>query len=121
MNKNPRILTRDWRTPILERRKARRFEVDWDVAIESQGGMSSGFDDTGRLQNLSSRGAFLYLNRPLEVGTKLQVSIRLPVVEDRWAKYWAEVIRVECSYPRIGIAMRFKRLRPHLTQRGSTK
>jgi hypothetical protein len=70
------------------------------------------FNDAGTLENLSSRGAFLYLQRSLEVGTKLQISIRLPADEEKWMNYWAEVIRVEGECPKVGTAMRFTTVRP---------
>ena len=87
-----------------ERRDARRFFVSWEVAVT---GRDAGrqFDEAGILQNLSSRGAFLYLSRQCSPGEKIELQIKTPLKRNHWMKYSAEVIRVERES--AGVAVRF--------------
>ena len=55
---------------VLERRTARRFSIGWDVTVTVNDGTGSTIGETGRLENLSSNGAFLFLSRSLDPGTK---------------------------------------------------
>ena len=96
-----------------ERRRARRFKVGWDVTVTATDSGGSVFDETGRLENLSSSGAFLFLTRCLDPGTRAEVWIRVPFKRENWMKYFGEVVRSEpMTAARVGIALRFDTARP---------
>lgn len=97
---------------VVEQRKARRFKVDWEVTIKGTAGPGRRFEMQGRLENLSSTGALLYLPKSLIVGAKLDIWIKIPFKKTNWMKYSAEVVRVERSLPSLGVAVKFDNLRP---------
>lgn|GEM_PF-1439679 len=98
--------------PLIERRRAKRFQVDWQirVAINRIGGKTS--VETGALCNISSNGALLSLATPLTRGTKLDVYIKLPLRGKKWMKYPASVVRVEPDNAAIA-AIKFDSARPN--------
>ena len=97
--------------PLIERRRAKRFQVDWQIRVEgTQDGGS--FIETGVLQNISSTGALLTLPMPLREGDKLDVFIKLPLQRKKWMKYPAHVVRVERGIAAVGTAIKFDRARP---------
>ena len=102
----------DWRVAVLERRRARRFKVGWDVTVTATDGGGSIFGETAKLENLSSSGAFLFLTRSLDPGTRAEVWIRVPFKRENWMKYFGEVVRSESMPARVGIAVRFDTARP---------
>jgi len=61
-------------------------------------------------QNVSARGVFFYLDRPLPAGTKLEVTLTFPphvtLTDAVRVRFKASVIRVESPLPsaRIGVA-----------------
>ena len=95
-----------------ERRKARRFEVGWDVAVKGTDRAGHSFDETGRLENLSSVGAFLYLSRVVPVGARLELRIKVPFKKNNWMKYAAEVVRVKNRRVKTEIAVKFDTAKP---------
>jgi hypothetical protein len=95
-----------------ERRKARRFEVGWDVAVKGTDRTGRGFNETGILGNLSSVGALLYLPRAVPVGARLELRIKVPFKKNNWMKYAAEVVRVKNQKVHNGIAVKFDTARP---------
>jgi PilZ domain-containing protein len=97
---------------VFERRRARRFDVEWGVVVRGKNQAGSGFTEEGFLVNLSSRGAFLHLRSSPALGSRLNVLIKLPDQGNGWMAYSAEVIRVEDSSPKAGVAMRFSPVRP---------
>ena len=102
---------------MLERRRARRFTVGWDVTVKGTDDVGQSFDEVGVLENLSSTGAFFYLTRPLRIGAKLEVSIKVPFRRENWMKYSAEVVRIESGARRIGVAMKFDTVRPNFSMK----
>jgi pilus assembly protein TadC len=106
------ITTLNRRASVLERRRARRFTVGWDISVKGTDDAGLSFDEAGVLENLSSTGAFFYLTKPLRIGAKLEVSIKVPFRRENWMKYSAEVVRIESGTRRIGIAMKFNTVRP---------
>lgn len=100
------------RADVLERRRARRFRVGWDINVKGTDDAGLSFDEAGVLENLSSTGVFFYLPMPLRIGARLEVSIKVPFRRENWMKYSAEVVRIESGAKRIGIAMRFDTVRP---------
>jgi PilZ domain len=91
-----------------ERRKARRFEVSWDVAVKGLDWSGRGFDEQGTLENLSSLGAFLYVSRRVNIGETLEVQIKVPFNRNNLMKYSAEVVRLGSANARAGIGIRFQ-------------
>lgn len=100
-----------------ERRRSRRYQVDWAVNIIGMDSEGGSFEEAGMLQNLSSRGAFGTFPRIPRVGSRLKVSIQLPNSPDgkKWMKYSAEVIRIDCHQLGVGVAVRFINARPRFS------
>lgn len=99
---------------VPERRRARRFEVDWDVVVRGKDGLGSSFDEAGSLSNLSSRGALLSIPRQLRVGMRLELLIRMPSEPERWMAYPAEIVRIDKGRGGLGTATKFLTARPRL-------
>jgi hypothetical protein len=89
-----------------------RYQVDWPFRVKGTDPSGLGILNTGVLSNISSRGAFGYIGRALAVGVRMEISIRLPLREERWIKYSAEIVRVEQAGSRIGVAFKFDTSRP---------
>lgn len=100
-----------------ERRKARRYQVGWNVSVKGTDQAGRGFDEMGLLDNLSSVGAFLYLTRRLQLGARLEVQIKVPFKKNNWMQYSAEVVRVKRVSGNIGIAVKFDTARPVFMER----
>lgn len=99
--------------PLIERRRAKRFQVDWQIRVEVTGGSESILVETGALRNISSNGALLSLTQPLTKGTRLDVYIKLPLQGKKWMKYPARVVRIEPGNPTIAAAIKFDSVRPN--------
>ncbi len=99
---------------VVERRRARRFAVDWDVVVRGKDELGSSLDDRGSLKDLSSRGALLSLPRQLRVGMRLEVWIRMPAEPERWMAYTAEIVRIDKGRGVLSTATRFLTARPRL-------
>lgn len=95
-----------------ERRKARRFQVGWDVAVKRTERTGRSFNETGILGDLSSVGALLYLQRAVPVGERFELRIKVPFKKNNWMKYGAEVVRVKSRTANIGIAVKFDTAKP---------
>ena len=89
---------------MIERRIAKRFQVDWAVRVEGT------FIESGVLRNISSGGALLTLTTPPGAGTQLDVYIKLPLKGKSWMKYPAHVVRIELGA--AAIAVKFDSPRP---------
>ena len=98
--------------PLIERRRAKRFQVDWQIRVEVTGGSGSTLVETGALRNISSNGALLSLAKPLTTGTKLDVYIKLPLQGKKWMKYPARVVRIEPGDAAVTAAIKFDSVRP---------
>ena len=96
----------------FERRVARRFCFGWEVRIRSIGLAGFNFDEPGELKNLSSSGVFLYLIRPLKLGTKLEVWLKTPFKKNNWIVYSGEAVRVQSTWRTVEVAVRFDLSRP---------
>ena len=97
---------------MIERRRAKRFQVDWQVRVESAGEGTGGFVEAGVLRNISSTGALLFLPKPPPQGTKLDIYVMLPLQREKWMKYPARVVRVERGIAAVGAAVKFESPRP---------
>lgn len=98
--------------PLIERRRAKRFQVDWQVRVEGTEDGKDGFMEAGVLRNISSSGALLFLAKPLSTGTKLDIYVMLPLQGKKWMKYPARVVRVERGIAAVGAAVKFDSARP---------
>jgi hypothetical protein len=97
---------------LPDRRQMHRYQVDWPFRVKGTDPSGLGILNTGKLRDISTRGAFGYINRLLAVGMKIEVLIKLPLKEERWIKYSAEVIRVEQLGSQTGVALKFDTSRP---------
>jgi hypothetical protein len=100
-----------------ERRSATRFDVRWNAAVKNQDKSGRDSYETGILENLSSFGAYLFLQNPRPLGEKIRLEIRIPFRNDNWMSYNAEVVRLELNEKNAGIAVRFDTARPQFFQR----
>ena len=80
---------------MIERRRAKRFQVDWQIRVEGSNGSESSIIERGVLRDISSSGALLSLTCPPSTGTQLVVFIKLPLTGKKWMKYPACVVRSE--------------------------
>lgn len=96
---------------MIERRRAKRFQVDWQIRVELSGDRGSTLVETGALRNISSNGALLSLAKPLSMGTKLDVYIKLPMQGKKWMKYPARVVRIEPG-DAVSAGIKFDNARP---------
>jgi len=97
---------------LIERRAAKRFQVDWQILVESDGAGGERISKGGTLFNISSSGALLSLTSPLSTGANLDVYVKLPLTGPKWMKYPAEVIRVEVGDKAVAAAVRFQAVKP---------
>jgi hypothetical protein len=89
-----------------ERRTMRRFDMRLPAVVH--------LAETGEFhtetQNVSARGVFFYLDRPLSAGTRVEVTLTFPphitLTDAVRVRFTARVIRVESPLPslRIGTA-----------------
>ena|SRR5436853_353601 len=101
-----------------ERRQGRRFSVSWATRLTGIDESGTRFEQEVSLANLSSGGAYFSFEKPLPVGSRLEVSIKVPFKRQNWMQYTGEVIRVDQSPEAdptpasVGIALRFSGFRP---------
>ena len=97
--------------PLIERRRAKRFQVDWQIKVEGNVDGGERFVEVGVLRNISSSGALLSISHAPAEGTALDVYIQLPLQGKKWMKYPAQVVRVEPGVSAI-TAVKFDTARP---------
>jgi len=91
-----------------ERRIMRRFDMRLPAAVRVAGGQMDEF--LTETQNVSARGVFFYLDRPVEEGSRVEVTMTFPphvtLTDPVRVRFTARVIRVEQPLPsaRIGVA-----------------
>jgi hypothetical protein len=116
-NRPDRIIKANRTLHLPERRGARRFSVDWKATVKGTDSEGIEFDESGELRNLSSSGAYLYLGKQLNVGSRIDVWIKLPLQKENWMRYRAEVVRVEGDRQMAGIGMQFCEVWPRFQSR----
>ena len=94
---------------------AQRFWVGWEVRIRGISFAGFDFDERGELNNLSSSGLLLYLERSLKPGTRLEVWIQAPYKKKNWMIYSGETVRVQSALQRVGVAVRFDTPHPRFS------
>jgi hypothetical protein len=87
------------------------------LPIKASGVAPSGeaFTEAGMLKNVSVWGALGTVQRALQVGIRIELSVKLPVVE-RWMIYTGEVVRVETDGEGTRFAMKFDSAAPDFEQ-----
>jgi PilZ domain-containing protein len=94
--------------PSQERRSMRRFDMRLPAIVKGAGIEIDEF--LTETQNVSARGVFFYLDRPVETGSQLEVTLTFPphitLTDPVRVRFTARVVRVEDPLPasRIGIA-----------------
>jgi len=94
--------------PSQDRRAMRRFDMRLPAAVQLAGENDQQF--VTETQNVSARGVFFYLDRPLQTGERIYVTLTFPphvtLTDSVRVRFTAKVIRVESPLPlsRIGIA-----------------
>jgi len=100
------------RTLQQERRVAKRFRVSWPVAVKNAEALGRGIQESGKLENLSSRGALFLIPARVKPGVRLELAIKVPLKGQNWMKYSGKVVRVEKQTDRFAVAMLFDDVRP---------
>jgi hypothetical protein len=92
----------------LERRTMRRFDMRLPALVKlADGSVDELMTET---QNVSARGVFLYLDRPLPEGSRIAVTLTFPphvtLTDPLRVRFTARVLRTEAPLPasRVGIA-----------------
>jgi PilZ domain len=89
-----------------ERRMMRRFDMRLPAVVR----LDSANEFQTETQNVSARGVFFYLDRPVPAGTRCEVTLTFPphitLTDAVRVRFTARVIRVEAPLPsfRIGTA-----------------
>ncbi len=101
-------------TDSQERRMMRRFDMRLPavVRLKGEGAPENGLGNEFQTetQNVSARGVFFYLDRPVAAGTRCEVTLTFPphitLTDAVRVRFIARVIRVESPLPsmRIGTA-----------------
>lgn len=91
-----------------ERRAMRRFDIRLPALVKLSG---NGFREVlTEIQNVSARGVFFYLDRPVTLGSKVEITLTLPshitLTEAVRVRFRASVLRVEANsgMARMGVA-----------------
>ena len=90
-----------------DRRTMRRFDMRLPAAIRMGSAETEFFTET---QNVSARGVFFYLDRPVETGSRLEMTMTFPphitLTDPVRVRFVARVVRVEPPLPsaRVGVA-----------------
>jgi PilZ domain-containing protein len=97
-----------------ERRAMRRFDMRLAAAVSfpdaSDNSERAQSDVLTETQNVSARGVFFYLDRPIVQGTRIEVTTTFPphitLTDSLRVRFKARVVRVEAPSPvsRIGVA-----------------
>lgn len=91
-----------------ERRSMRRFDMRLQALIHLPSGKPQ--DLPTETQNVSARGLFFYLDRPLSEGSRIEVTLTFPphmtLTDSLRVRFAARVVRVDQPLPgsRIGVA-----------------
>jgi len=103
-----RVIAHEVGQDFQDRRTMRRFDMRLPAAVRIVG-MASGEFAT-ETQNVSARGVFFYLDRTVDPGTRLEVTLTFPphvtLTDPVRVRFTARVLRVEDPLPssRVGVA-----------------
>jgi len=93
-----------------ERRMMRRFDMRLPAVVRLGDENAESYEFQTETQNVSARGVFFYLDRPVPAGTRCEVTLTFPphitLTDAVRVRFTACVIRVESPLPsqRIGTA-----------------
>jgi hypothetical protein len=99
-------------TALTERRAAKRFMARWPIRVRGLDDAGLSFEECGELANLSSGGALIQINRRLQVGSQMNVLIKVPLRGEKWMRYPAAVMREESGPGGVGAGVKFSTFRP---------
>jgi len=98
----------------IARRKEGRFELPLTADVQGNLPLGTKFLETAKIRNISSTGAYLYLQAAVIVGTKLTMAISLPPKATEGnslrLKINGTVVRMEKARKtsrKLGVAVRF--------------
>ena len=91
---------------MFDRRISNRYSLHWQIEVHGNDRLGMPFHEIGFVEDLSSSGAFFYLNHKVDLGARICLAIKLPVQNESWIKYNARVIRVEDSDPKVGVGVK---------------
>lgn len=84
----------------------------WPIYIKGATRVYLRFEEIGVLENLSSSGALFFLTTKLEVGTRLELFIKLPFKDEKYMYYCGEVVRAEMISSKLAAAVKFDEAQP---------
>lgn len=96
---------------MQNRRKWPRYEMILPIKASGVAPSGEAFSETGTLSNISVWGALASVQKALPLGLRLELSVKLPVVE-KWMVYTGEVIRVEWDPRGFSFAVKFDSAAP---------
>jgi PilZ domain-containing protein len=88
-------------------RRSRRLKMAWPVYIKGATRVYLRFEEIGVLENLSSSGALFFLTTKLEIGTRLELFIKLPFKDEKYMYYCGKVVRAEMISSKLAAAVKF--------------
>ena len=97
---------------LQERRTTRRFDMRLPASVRVPGTSLQELDT--ETQNVSARGVFFYVDRPLAEGMRVEVTMTFPphvtLTDPVRVRFTARVVRVDTDSPisRIGVAARIE-------------
>lgn len=71
--------------------------------------------ETGRLNDISARGALVRVGRKFDVGTRIRLLVKLPPPTEEWIGFFGQVVRVEKGSTGVDTALRFDMAQPMFT------
>ena len=96
---------------MQNRRKWPRYEMILPIKASGIALSGEAFSEAGMLSNISVWGALGRVQKALPVGVKVELSVKLPVVE-KWMIYTGEIIRVEWDPRGFSFAVKFDSAAP---------
>jgi len=103
-----RVIAHEVSQDFQDRRAMRRFDMRLPAAVRIVGLANGEF--ATETQNVSVRGVFFYLDRTVDPGTRLEVTLTFPphvtLTDPVRVRFTARVLRVEDPLPsaRVGVA-----------------
>jgi len=97
---------------LQDRRATRRFDMRLPASVRVPGTSLQDLDT--ETQNVSARGVFFYVDRPLAEGMRVEVTMTFPphvtLTDPVRVRFTARVVRVDSDLPisRIGVAARIE-------------
>ena len=96
----------------MERRSLPRYQVNWPIKFSVTNPEGVRVFGAGALENVSASGAFIAVDKSLWLGAQIDLSIKMPLPQDAWMLYSAEVLRVQPADSGSRVAVAFSPSRP---------